>query len=270
MKQILLLSFIALNLSACASYFKRQECDKINWYNHGQEVALRGEWLNSDKTLLECRKAEANVNESQLDQGFKAGMEQYCTPQKAYQIGKAGDNFSRNLCEGPSISSILAKHAQGIRDYCSKINAFAAGASGKKYQNVCPPSLEKDFLPGYHRGRKKFIEAQISDKESERQQLNYTIMTRQSELNLKYSELNNLQNRRNFLEMQRSNALASQNSTQAGYIDGQISSLSTDISIKQSEVNSASSEIESTRKKQDQLGKEISDFKAELPGLDEN
>ncbi|MDG0815225.1 DUF2799 domain-containing protein [Bdellovibrio svalbardensis] len=273
MKRHLALSTFALicsiNLLGCSSYFKRQECENINWFDHGQKVALRGEWLNADKTLQECRKAEANINETQLDQGFKAGMEQYCTPQKAYQIGKSGDLFYRGLCEGPSINSILAQHSQGIRDYCSKANSVAAGASGKKYQNVCPANLEKDFLPGYRRGRKRFVDAQILDKENQRQQINFTLLTKQSELNNVYAELNNLQGRRNFLEMQRSNALSAQNPTQAGYIDGQINALSGDISIKQNTVNSKNREVEALRKQQDQLAAEISNFRAELPSLEE-
>ncbi|QDK39238.1 DUF2799 domain-containing protein [Bdellovibrio sp. NC01] len=273
MKKVFLsctLLFTGLLLTSCTSYFKRQSCESINWYEHGRQVALRGQWLNADQTLQECRKVEANVNESQVDLGFKSGMGEYCTPQKAYQIGKAGDAFHRDICEGPSITSILNKYTQGINDYCSKANAFAAGASGKKYQNVCSVKQEKDFLPGYRKGRKKFVESQITDKENQRQQLNFTIVTKQADLNNAYGELNNLQNRRSFLEMQRSNALAAQNPTQAGYIEGQINSLTTDISLKQSDVNSKKSDLESVRKQQDQLGADISAFRAELPSLDEN
>ncbi len=273
MKRLLALStfvtICAFNLIGCSSYFKRQECENINWFDYGQKVALRGEWLNSDKNLQECRKAEANINESQLDQGFKAGMEQYCTPQKAYQIGKAGDLFFRGLCEGPSINSILNQHVQGLRDYCSKANSVAAGSSGKKYQNVCPANLEKDFLPGYRRGRKRFVDSQIKDREDERQQLNVTLLTQQASLNNAYAELNNLQSRRSFLEMQRSNALSAQNPVQAGFLEGQINSLSTDISMKQGDVNAANREVDSLRKKQDQLGIEISNFRAELPSLED-
>lgn len=273
MKRLLIFSaFFAVglfNLTGCSSYFKRQDCENINWFDHGQKVALRGEWLNADKTLQECRQAEAHINEVQLDQGFKAGMQQYCSAPKAYQIGKAGDLFARGLCEGPSINSILSQHAQGIRDYCSKANSVAAGASGKKYQNVCPVSLEKDFLPGYRRGRKKYVETVIKDKETQRQELGSALTNKQAELIMVQGELNNLQNRRSYLDMQRSNALSVQNPVQAGYLEGQINSLSNDISMKQNTVRLKQSELDSNRKQQENLSTEISTLRTEIPSLED-
>ncbi len=96
MKRVLLF-LLMLSLTSCASYFKRKECESINWFEHGKKVAMRGEWLNSDKTVSECRKVEAHIQESQLDQGFKNGMERYCSPTAAYMTGKGGDLFSRDL-----------------------------------------------------------------------------------------------------------------------------------------------------------------------------
>lgn len=269
MFRLFVLALIAFNLAACTSYFKRKDCENINWFDHGKEVALHGQWLNSDNTLLECRKVEAKIDEVQLDQGFKAGMSEYCSGDKAYQVGKSGDNFSRDLCEGPSINSILARHAQGIRDYCSKANSFNAGSSGKKYQNVCPANLEKDFLPGYKRGRKKYVEAQIKDKEDQRQQLNYSIITTQSELTVAQGALTNLQNQRSFMETQRNGAMMMQNSSMVGAYDAQINALTSDISIKQMDVNSKQSELDRIRSNQTQLEKDISAFRSELPSLDE-
>ena len=79
----LLIVLLTMQMFGCASYFKRKECEKINWFDHGQSVAMRGDRLNADKAVNECRKVEADISETQLDLGFKSGMQKYCDPTNA-------------------------------------------------------------------------------------------------------------------------------------------------------------------------------------------
>ena len=82
-KILFLLSF--LFLTSCANFFIRQECEKINWYQYGQDIAMRGDRVSNDDMVNKCRKAEAEMSESKLDQGFKAGMSRYCQPEPLFK-----------------------------------------------------------------------------------------------------------------------------------------------------------------------------------------
>lgn len=151
-------------LSACASYFVRKECEKLNWYQVGYDAALRGERISNDEKVSQCRKAEAEISESQLDVGFKAGMSRYCQPDGVFQTGKNGDLFNSDFCEPGQLSLLRNRHQAGLLAYCQ--NGMTAGLSGKKYGNVCSPQTEKTFLPEYRKGRKKYLQGMVQNTEA--------------------------------------------------------------------------------------------------------
>lgn len=158
---VLALAFV---LSSCASYFVRKECEKLNWYQVGYDAALRGERISNDETVNKCRKAEAEISESQLDVGFKAGMSRYCQPDGVFQTGKSGELFNSDFCEPGQISFLRKRHQEGLNAYCQ--DGMTAGLSGKKYKNVCSPGQEKAFLPEYRKGRKKYLQGMIANTET--------------------------------------------------------------------------------------------------------
>lgn len=159
-----LLIFISFLLTtSCTSYFVRKDCEKLNWYQVGYDAALRGERISNDSQVNQCRKVEAEISESQLDLGFKAGMGRYCQADGAYQTGRAGDTFNSEFCDPNQLSLLTQKHKEGLTAYCN--DGMSAGTSGKKYKNVCPPNLEKGFLPEYKKGRKKYLSGLVMTNE---------------------------------------------------------------------------------------------------------
>lgn len=42
---------------------------------------------------------------------------------------------------------------EGLKFYCTEDNGFKQGRLGRKYQYVCPPELEPNFLAGYVEGK---------------------------------------------------------------------------------------------------------------------
>jgi hypothetical protein len=161
--KLALLLFCVSQVS-CTSYFVRKDCEKLNWYQVGFDAAMRGERIANDAKINQCRKAEADISESQLDLGFKAGMGRYCDFEQVYQIGKLGDNFNTEFCDPGQLSRLKQRHHEGIVVYCQ--NGTVAGLSGKKYQQVCPENLEKSFLPDYRKARKKYLQGVlVNDQE---------------------------------------------------------------------------------------------------------
>lgn len=151
-------------LTSCTSYFVRKDCEKKNWYQIGYDAALRGDRISNDDTVNTCRKVDAEISESQLDVGFKAGMSRYCQPDGVFQTGKGGDLFNSDFCEPGHLSMLRQRHSDGLKAYCS--DGMTAGLSGKKYKNVCQPQQEKAFLPEYRKGRKKYLQGMIANTEA--------------------------------------------------------------------------------------------------------
>ncbi|MEZ0390600.1 MAG: DUF2799 domain-containing protein [Pseudobdellovibrionaceae bacterium] len=164
---VLCLTFL---LSSCASYFTRKDCEKMNWYQIGYDAALRGDRISNDETVNKCRKVEAEISESQLDVGFKAGMSRYCQADGVFQTGKNGDLFNTDFCEPGQLSFLRKRHQDGLNSFCT--DGMTAGLSGKKYKNVCSPGQEKAFLPEYRKGRKKYLQGMIGNTESKVREAN--------------------------------------------------------------------------------------------------
>lgn len=183
------LSLILCLGSGCASYFKRKECEKTNWYQHGFNVAMKGKRIDSDSFVKECTKVEAEVNFADLDTGFKAGMAKYCEPQTVFQVGKNGEPFSTEMCDGSDLRLLKAKHLEGVKVFCEPENGEAFGKTGKVYQDVCPKEMEKAFLVEYRKGRKIFLNHLVDEKERKIDDIELSISDYQRERNLKVVQL---------------------------------------------------------------------------------
>lgn len=266
MKKFFLLCLL-LSLTGCASYFKRKHCESINWFEHGKGVALKGQWLNSDPTVQECRRVEANIQESQLDQGFKSGMGKYCSNEQAYQTGKAGDFFSRDLCEGPQINALLNAHKNGVKDYCAKSNGQQAGASGKKYQNICPKDLESAFLGEYRKGRKRYVQTMIESRQAEIRDNDSKINSLRGPLLFKQGRLVSMQNEKSNLEAQK-NFVPIENNSLRSNLDDRIRNVETNIYSLRSEISSEENKIRTLEEANEKKTAEITEFRSELPSLD--
>ncbi|MEY4615133.1 MAG: hypothetical protein RJB66_93 [Pseudomonadota bacterium] len=150
-------------LGGCSSWMTRQSCADIDWFHYGESVALQGKRLTGDEQVKRCKEADFAVPYSQLDAGFKTGMNKYCLPKTVFATGKAGDLFNPEMCDPGQARSLQQEYLRGIEGYCSVENGYTAGSSGKKYHNVCPQKTEAAFLKEYRRGRKAFLTGKINE-----------------------------------------------------------------------------------------------------------
>ena len=175
----------AFALPSCASYFVRQSCNKIDWYEYGKSVAMSGNRLSGNTHVRQCEDAEANINYTALDQGFKKGMLDYCRPDTALAIGRRGEFFAPDMCDGENVRLLKSQHQQGVISYCQKSNGQSAGATGKRYNQICPKELEAEFLNEFNLGRKRYLAATVY-------QTNIEIGDLQNEINRLENEKNHL------------------------------------------------------------------------------
>lgn len=179
---------LAMFVAGCQWGLKKQ-CKETNWFDHGFQVAMRGERLSGDQLYSQCKKEEFDVNESQADLGFKAGMERYCKPEVVLNTGKEGNYFNTDFCDPGQWNFLRGKHAEGVRIFCEKSNGYNVGSSGKVYNNICPKQQESAFLSEYRRGRKVWIaqaivekQERINNADAEMNQKNSEILTLRSQL----------------------------------------------------------------------------------------
>jgi hypothetical protein len=167
----LLLGLSLSTLLGCASCGLKGQCEAENWYQYGFDLATHGKRIEQDKYVNDCRKEEADIAESKLDVGFKAGMAQYCTAEAIYLVGKNGDGFNEDLCDARSIPTLKAKHREGLISFCQPLAAFQFGLSGKIYGKNCPDNLDDKFIANYNQGRRKYL---LAEQEASNQRLRET------------------------------------------------------------------------------------------------
>ncbi len=163
--------FLSIIQVSCTSYFTRKDCESKNWFDYGYQVAMSGKRLNSDDYLSACRKVDADIQEAQLDLGFKSGMSNYCKPDIVFASGKKGQFFNTEFCDPGQIKMLSTKHQEGVRVFCEPSSGFTFGSGGGVYNQICPKEGEEAFLKEYRRGRKRFLSASIGENQKRIQKI---------------------------------------------------------------------------------------------------
>ncbi|MGZ3745953.1 MAG: DUF2799 domain-containing protein [Pseudobdellovibrionaceae bacterium] len=158
-----ILSLVLIFLTAgCANWALQDKCEKTNWYEYSQNVAYQGKYLEEDGFIKACKGIES-TSAVQLDLGFKQGREKMCQYDEIFNRAKEGIPVFFKFCDGLEMNRMRALYQQGLVSYCTKDKGYSFAKSGKLYQNLCSPQQEKDFLPGYYKGRKEYLNDYIAE-----------------------------------------------------------------------------------------------------------
>ena len=72
---------------------------------------------------------------------------------------------------------------KGLTTYCTYDSGFNRGRAGNKYQHVCPPELESDFMAGYRQGQQIYqYESQIASIEHRIRSIESQIQSKEKQL----------------------------------------------------------------------------------------
>lgn len=96
-------------------------------------------------------------------------------------MGYSGDRLGnhRKACAkhgvAPDFEAYQAGRREGLRQYCQPSRGFNVGASGGRYNGVCPGDMEPDFVDAFNTGHKLYnlrsnvnhANSQINARESE-------------------------------------------------------------------------------------------------------
>lgn len=217
--------------SGCA-WMTRNTCEKVNWFERGQSLALKGQYPANDTQLKQCRKVKADIDEDQLDLGFKRGRDLYCHPERAFITGKEGQAFATDICDQSSVKGLLRKHAEGVRAFCAPASGKQLGASGAAYNTICPSDLEAPFKTAYSKARKGYLQGQLPG-------LNNQIDQKRREINQSKNELMYLEGQRVILASQLSSARSKDPmSSRTQDLDSRVDTLENQIRNKQNAISS--------------------------------
>lgn len=265
LRPLLMALVVIFTTASCASYFKRKDCEKTNWYQHGHDVAMSGKRLDADPFIKECQKVEAKMSFTDADTGFKAGMAKYCTGDNIYDVGRAGKPFSYEMCDGENVKKMKARYTEGLRVFCTPQSAYRFGTSGGVYQNVCPKEVENDWLTEYRKGRKIYLTSMVAEKEREVSRLDSEIsrlesqrqnLSREQAMYARQTEVRSERTYDRVTGTYKEQTVAGQSQEAKARAD----QLSNDIS-------SLNYQIQQTRNKQRTLQEEVSKMRAEMVTL---
>jgi hypothetical protein len=226
-------------------------------------MAKRGQRTDSDSFVRECEKAEASIDSASLSKGFQKGLDEYCTPEFAYVLGKRGEFLVNDMCSGSAERMMKPKHEEGVREYCQPANGVQAGAQGKKYNQICPKDLETAFLPQFNQGRKRYLSSLATQKEAEIQDIDKEIGDLNRKKHEMLFEIEQLMRQKTVVQTTTVNRTGSSVQVEQVSAERNSRNIESEIQSIRWNMNRVDQEIESKRKRQQALRQEIRDARTE-------
>jgi hypothetical protein len=104
---------VCATFSGCAS-LSQNECLNASWQDIGIRDGANGqpeEYLIQHSTA--CAKVGVTPDRERWLAGREQGLERFCTPQRAYQIGEYGGNFDAAICRNYDQERLFDAHTKG-------------------------------------------------------------------------------------------------------------------------------------------------------------
>lgn len=166
-KVVLTLALLSSAVS-CSSYFIRKGCEKVNWFQHAHDVAMRGQRLEEDARFKECEKAETEINSAEMDRGFKMGMQNYCKLETAFNKGLEGlTYYNYEFCDSNMVPRLKTQYTEGLKKFCTPDYGYTFASQGGVYKQQCAKDIEPSYLAQYNKGRQIFLRNKIASHEAE-------------------------------------------------------------------------------------------------------
>lgn len=117
-KRLALLTLpVAVALSGGCAVISEDECQAGLWYERGIEDGARG---RSQATVYQiaqkCHEYGVRTDTEAWLRGHEEGVEQYCTPENGFVVGRRGSNYE-GVCTGPTADLFLANYQNGLAVY---------------------------------------------------------------------------------------------------------------------------------------------------------
>ncbi|ODQ01373.1 MULTISPECIES: DUF2799 domain-containing protein [unclassified Salinivibrio] len=126
MKHALFSLLTIVLMTGCAASTTQALVDEQNWYGLGEQDGQRGlpqRTLNDLRTLANKAGDRMTANYLDYEQGYIHGIDAYCNPAHAYQLGLDGNPYM-GVCESrPGSQRFRMEWQRGYNDYQSQANS---------------------------------------------------------------------------------------------------------------------------------------------------
>lgn len=115
---VLLLSSILISITGCATrQTQRLSCRQRDWYEIGRRDGAQGAPVDRVGQYRHDCGGAGGLNEHDETvylNGRNAGLVEYCQPESAFQLGRAGQPY-HSVCPAPVEDAFLANYRRGQR-----------------------------------------------------------------------------------------------------------------------------------------------------------
>ena len=119
-KKMLGLFAVTASMTGCATLgggLTPTQCQQSNWQTIGYQDGLLGRSQDYiQKHIKQCAKANTVPDQQQWRQGREEGLKRYCTPLRAYQLGREGYDYN-DVCPQSMTLDLLKAHDEGYLNY---------------------------------------------------------------------------------------------------------------------------------------------------------
>lgn len=106
-----------LLLAGGCAVISENECQAGLWYERGIEDGARGRSQAAVyKVAQKCHEYGVRTDTAAWMRGHEEGVEQYCTPENGFVVGRYGRNYE-GVCTGPTADLFMANYQRGLAVY---------------------------------------------------------------------------------------------------------------------------------------------------------
>ncbi|WP_221799546.1 DUF2799 domain-containing protein [Oceanobacter mangrovi] len=196
---------LALLVGGCSSISK-STCEEANYYQIGYSDGRQADSRsNFERYHNQCSEYGIATDREAYNQGYQAGLLEYCTIDNALWLGESGSRF-RYVCPAQQTAELEAYYNQGLRRYCVPAEGYQLGLNGQQ-SSVCDgsqyPTFHQAWLQGSQQKQRddrkqqlveelQHLDAEIARLDSDRKDFHKRLrelQTRQRLLNMEYQSL---------------------------------------------------------------------------------
>ncbi|WP_345549076.1 DUF2799 domain-containing protein [Microbulbifer aestuariivivens] len=108
---------LAVLFSGGCAVISADQCRAGLWYERGLEDGARG---RSQALIYEiaqqCQRHGVRVDSAAWLRGHEMGVEQFCTPENGYYLGRRGHSYE-GVCTGPTADLFMGEYQRGLAHF---------------------------------------------------------------------------------------------------------------------------------------------------------
>ena len=115
--KVAVFSAVVLLFAACThtQHTASGGCQELDWYELGRQDGTQGSQATRRSVAAVCDESDQSLSEALYNNGFDAGVSQYCAPQNGFELGRSGQPIVAGVCPNLQQEEFVQRYEQGQR-----------------------------------------------------------------------------------------------------------------------------------------------------------